>query len=159
MDSEGKEIISDEITSNPETVNYEVPVVKTKDVILSVDIIPGGGAKKEDVKVELSPQVVTLSGDAATLDSINQLNLGSIDLSSFVTSDVKTFTKPLPNDVKNLSGETEATVTVTLINEKLITKRIMATNIELINVAEGYSAIPITQYIEVTIRGPKQIFE
>jgi hypothetical protein len=41
-------------------------VVKTKDVVLSVELIEGGGAKKEDAVVEIEPQVITLSGDAAT---------------------------------------------------------------------------------------------
>jgi YbbR domain-containing protein len=159
MDSEDKEVNSDKITASPDIIEYKIPVVKTKDVVLSVDLIPGGGAKKEDVTVEISPQVITLSGDAATLNTVNQLNLGTIDLDSFITSTEQTFMIPLPNEVNNLSGETEATVTVSIKNENLVTKAIIATNIELINVAEGYHAIPITQYMEVTIRGPKQIVE
>ena len=80
-----------------------------------------------------------------------------MDLSEFATAFGKTFTIPLPNDVHNLSGETEAEVEVTL--KGLETKRIIATNIELNNISEGYSADTITQYKEVLIRGTEESLE
>jgi len=157
MDAEGREVKSDRLKLEPELVSFTVPVVKTKDVVLSVELIEGGGAKKEDAVVEIEPQVITLSGDAATLDGINQLYLGTVDLSSFISSFSQTYSIPLPNDVANLSGETEAVVSVTI--KGLETKRLMTSKIELINAAEGYTAVPITQNKEVIIRGPAEIID
>jgi hypothetical protein len=154
LDAEGHEISQDKLKLEPEQVSYTVPIVKTKDVVLSVDLIEGGGAKKKDAVVEITPSVITLSGDAATLDGINQLYLGTIDLASFVTSTTQTFSIPLPNDVTNISGETQATVNVTV--KGLVTKRLITNNIELINVSEGFAAIPITQSKEVIIRDRKK---
>lgn len=157
IDTEGKEINTDKLKLEPELVDFTVPVVKTKDVVLSVDLIEGGGAKTRDAVVNIDPHVITLSGDAETLDGINQIYLGTIDLSSFISSISQTWSIPLPNNVTNISGETEATVTVEV--KGLKTKSLLTTNIELINTAEGYTPIPITQSKEVIIRGPAEIID
>jgi YbbR domain-containing protein len=156
-DADDNIISVERLSLEPELVSFYVPVVKTKDVVLSVELIEGGGAKKKDAVIEITPQVITLSGDAATLDGINQIYLGTIDLSSFISSTNQVFSIPLPNDVTNISGETEASVTVTV--KGLETKRLYTTNIELINAAEGCRAIPITQSKEVVIRGPAEIID
>ena len=63
----------------------------------------------------------------------------------------------LPNDVSTLSGETEATVTVSI--RGLTTKRLTVSNIEFANNSEGYIATPVTQSVDVLIRGPAEIIE
>ncbi|MBO4330473.1 MAG: hypothetical protein J5827_00185 [Oscillospiraceae bacterium] len=156
-DENGSEVTGDGLTTDVQAVKYTVPVVMVKDVVLGVDIIPGGGAGEENAFVEIDPPVITLTGSADILNSINRISLGSVDLSEFATAFGKTFTIPLPNDVHNLSGETEAEVEVTL--KGLETKRIIATNIELNNISEGYSADTITQYKEVLIRGTEESLE
>jgi hypothetical protein len=83
--------------------------------------------------------------------------LGTIDLASFNLSTTETFAVVLPNGVNNLSGEKEASVTVSI--RGLATKRVITTNISFINVSEGYTPRPITQYKEVVIRGPKEILD
>lgn len=155
IDSDGKQVRSDEITTNVDKINVTVPIVMCKEVVLTADIIEGGGAKKENAVVTISPATVTLSGPAEILSSLNQISLGTIDLSQFLSSASETFTIPISNDMNNLSGVTEATVSVSLKN--LETKRVISSNIEFINISEGYTATPVTQYLEVTIRGTEEI--
>ena len=157
VDENGKEVVSDEISVDTEQVEVTVPIVMYKDVVLTVDLIEGGGAKREDVVVDIKPDRISLSGDAQTLSAMNQISVGSIDLSSFETSDTQTFTIPISNDINNISGITEAEVTVTVKN--LAVKRIIASNIEFINVSDGYTATPVTQYLEVKVRGPQEIVD
>ena len=157
VDSDGQTIESPEITTSVDEIEYTIPIVKVKDVALTVNLLSGGGATEDDAVVRIEPPTVSISGDAELLSGINQLQLGTIDLASFAQSATETFAIVLPNGVNNLSGEKEATVTVSI--KGLETKRVITTNISFINVSEGYVPRPITQYKEVMIRGPKEIID
>ncbi len=157
MDADGNEVVSDEIEVDRDKVEVTIPVVMYKEVVLSVDIIPGGGAKSTDAVVEISPPTIALSGDAGILSSLNKISIGTIDLSDFVMSTTTTFTVPISNELNNLSGVTEAEVKVSVKN--LDNKRMRVSNIEFNNVSEGYTATAVTQYLDVTIRGPKEIID
>ena len=157
VDAEGQPVESAEITTSVDEIQYMIPIVKVKDVGLTVNLLDGGGATEDNAVVRIEPSTITISGDAELLSGINQLQLGTIDLSSFAQSTTETFAIVLPNGVNNLSGEKEATVTVSI--KGLETKRVITTNISFINVSEGYKARSITQYKEVLIRGPKEIID
>lgn len=157
VDQDGQVIESSEITTSVNEIRYTIPIVKVKDVGLTVNLLSGGGATEDNAVVRIEPSTITLSGDAELLSSINQLQLGTIDLASFAQSTTETFAIVLPNGVNNLSGEKEATVTVSI--KGLETKRVITTNITFINVSEGYKPRAITQYKEVMIRGPKEIID
>ena len=157
VDKDGQVVESSEITTSVDEIEYMIPIVKVKDVGLTVNLLSGGGATEDNAVVRIEPSTITLSGDAELLNSINQLQLGTIDLASFAQSTTETFAIVLPNGVNNLSGEKEATVTVSI--KGLETKRVITTNITFINVSEGYRPRAITQYKEVTIRGPKEIID
>ena len=157
VDKDGQPVESQEITTSVDEVGYTIPIVMVKDVGLNVKLLDGGGATANDAVVKIEPSTITLSGDAELLNSVNQLVLGTIDLASFTQTVTETFSIILPNSVNNLSGEKEATVTVTI--KGLSTKRVITTNISFENVSEGYVAKPITQYKEVVIRGPMEIVD
>ena len=157
VDKDGQVVESAEITTSVDEIEYTIPIVKVKDVGLTVNLLSGGGATEDNAVVRIEPSTITLSGDAELLSSINQLQLGTIDLASFAQSTTETFAIVLPNGVNNLSGEKEATVTVSI--KGLETKRVITTNITFINVSEGYKPRAITQYKEVIIRGPKEIID
>lgn len=157
VDKDGQIVESSEITTSVSEIRYTIPIVKVKDVGLTVNLLDGGGATVNDAVVRIDPPTVTISGDAELLSGINQLQLGTIDLASFAQSTTETFAIVLPNGASSLSGEKEATVTVSI--KGLDTKRVVTTNISFINVSEGYRAKKITQYKEVLIRGPKEIID
>lgn len=157
MNDSGEEIRDEDVTTDVGAVSYTIPIVMVKDVGLAVNLLSGGGATEADAIVDINPPTVTLSGSAELLEPINQLTVGTIDLSEFATSVTKTFTILIPNDVSSLSGEKEAEVTVTV--RGLATKRVLTTNISFINVSDGYTATSITQYKEVILRGPQEIID
>jgi len=157
VDSDGQTIESSEITTSVDQIEYTIPIVMVKDVSLTVNLMGGGGATEDDAVVRIEPSTVTLTGDAELLEGINQIQLGTIDLATFAQSVSETFSIVLPNGVNNLSGEKEATVSVSI--KGLATKRVVTNNINLMNVSEGYVAKPITQYKEVLVRGPQEIID
>ena len=155
LDYEDKPVDLTELTVDVSTVQYTIPIVMLKDIVLTVDLIEGGGAKETNAVVDIKPNVLTVTGDAELLQGINRITLGAIDLAAFEQSYTVTYPIPLPNGAENLSGDKEATVTVSI--RGLVSRRIITTNISFINVSQGYVANPITQYKEVIIRGPAEI--
>ena len=155
LDYEDSEVDTQELSMDVAQVEYTIPIVMVKDIVLTVELMEGGGATEANALVEVKPKVLTLTGDAELLQGINQINLGTVDLASFEQTYTATFPIPLPNGAENLSGDKEATVTVSI--RGLTPRHIITTNIEFINVSEGYVAKRITQYKDVVIRGPEEI--
>ena len=155
LDYEEKAVDTQELSMDVEEVRYTIPIVMVKDIVLTVDLIEGGGAKATNAVVEVKPNVLTVTGDAELIQGINQITLGAIDLAAFEQTYTATYPIPLPNGAENLTGDKEAIVTVNI--RGLAARHILTTKISFTNVSEGYVANPITQYKEVVIRGPEDI--
>lgn len=157
LDYEDKAVDLQELTMDVSTVEYTIPIVMVKDIVLTVDLIEGGGAKETNAVVDIRPNVLTVTGDAELIQGLNQITLGAIDLATFEQSYTASYPIPLPNGAQNLSGDKEATVTVSI--RGLAIRTISTTNISFINVSEGYVANPITQFKNIVIRGPRELIE
>lgn len=141
----------DDLTCNITSVYTTFPVQMVKEVPLTVSFQSGGGATESNVSYTINPSTVLLSGSEEQLANINSINLGTIDLSDVVTSDVFTFAINTPSGVTIPSGMTTASVTASVTG--LETKKITTSNIEVINVPEGYNVELVTQSVDVRIRG------
>lgn len=156
------EVITDEtLTASPTTVNVSLPVVMVKEVPLTVEFIPGGGVTGEEdnkhLDYDIEPASIVLSGGEDDLAAYTSINLGAVDLSKVVGTAGFTFSIPLGQNVENVSGVEEATVTVTV--QGLETTTLETSNIEIINVPEGYTATPVTQSLKVQVRGSAEALE
>ncbi len=139
------------ITMTPDVVTARLPLLMLKEVSLSVNLIEGGGATAENTKVTIEPASVMLAGDTQLLAGINKISLTTINLADFVSSFVDTFTIPIDNEVRNITGVTEAKVTVEIAG--LETKSFKVTNISCINVTDGFRARILTGSLDVVLRG------
>jgi YbbR domain-containing protein len=99
----------------------------------------------------VTPSSISISGDAETLTNLNQIVLGTIDLSQFLNATTQTFKIALPNGTTNLTGTTEATVNVTISG--LDSQHMNASNIQVSNVPAGYTATAVTANVDVVLRG------
>jgi YbbR domain-containing protein len=151
MDDSGNQITSEKLHFSQDAINVKIPVVMIKEIPLTVTLLTGAGADESNTVLTISPEQITVSGDAQTLAGLNQIVLGTVDLTKFVSSTSMKFQIVLPNDTKNLTGTSEAEVTVTVSG--LETSTIRTTNIDLINVTEGYTASVVTKDLEVVLRG------
>ena len=151
MDAEGHEVVSDMLTFSKDTVLIRIQVDKLKELPLEVIRTPAAGADETNSVMTITPASITISGDAETIDAINKIPLATIDLGSFPTSTTETFQITLPNGTKNLTGTTEATVTVTI--KGLETRHVIATNIEAINTAQGHTVTVLTTEKDILLRG------
>ena len=152
LDENGDIVTFEDVTVDVDTVTVSVPVNMTKEVLLGVSLIEGGGATAENVAVDINPKSVTIAGDAATIDSINTIYLATIDLSDYVTFPHTEYSIIVPNETKNLSGVTTASVDLTFTG--LDTAYFVITNLEYTNLADGYTAEVMDLTLGVTIRAP-----
>lgn len=146
-----------ELETDVSLVRTTLPVYQLKEVPLSVNILPGGGATEENARWDIEPKRIIVSGAAADVEPLKEVFLGNIDLSKVLGSDTITFPIALSSELTNVSGVSEATVKISV--EKLTTVTLEVDNIELIHRQEGYKADPVTQTRQVQIRGTAEAVE
>ena len=115
-----------------------------------MNLIQGGGVDEDDCTVTIEPKTLKIAGDTRLVDDINSIVLGNIDLASFQSSYTHTFAITLADEIQNLTGVTEANVTVEV--RGTYTKTFTTDNISCKNVTNGYSATIDTKSIEITLR-------
>ena len=98
-----------------------------------------------------------VSGAPADLEPLKEISLGDIDLAKVLGSDTLTFPISLASELTNVSGVTEAAVTVSV--EGLTTATLEVDDIELIHKPDGYFAEAVTQTRQVQVRGPAEAVE
>lgn len=156
MNERGEECSTVGLTCSEDVVTATLPLLLVKEIPLSVDVIEGAGATKANTKIKIEPDRLTLAGDSAVLSGMNKLVLDTIDLTEFEKTLSMTYTIPIDNEMNNLTGVTEAKVTVEIVG--LETKSFKVKNISCTNVTEGYTAEIISEGIDVVMRGtPEQL--
>lgn len=157
MDENGDECSTVGLTCSTDVVTATLPLLLVKDVPLSVDLIEGAGATKANTKVTIEPESISLGGDSSILSGMNKIVLGTIDLTDFASTFSETYTIPIDNEIRNLTGVTEAKVTVEVVG--LTTKTYRVKNISCVNVTDGYTADIISESVDVVIRGTAEQLE
>ncbi len=150
MDANGKSCSKDGLILSVDTVTATQPILKSKEVPLKVKLISGGGITADNCKVSIDPQRIKIAGDSRIIDELEYIEIGSIDLASFIAGYEHTFTIPLEEGIQNLTGVSEAKVTVEI--DGTHTKTFTTTNISCRGVTSGYHATIDTKEVEVTLR-------
>jgi hypothetical protein len=134
----------------------DLTIHRKKQVNLEVTTVPGGGAKEENVKLEMDVTSIWLSGSDAALEQVgDSINLGTIELEDYETTTRLIFPIPEYEGVTNDSGETE--VEVILRFEGLMIREIVVENFKIVGVPEGYEAAVITERLVIKVRGPYEL--
>ncbi len=149
------EVVSnDNIRADYNAVRVSVPVLKLIELPLAIDFVEGGGALLKHVNYELEPQKLQVAVDSAHVSDLQPFKIGVIDLSKLSDSSDVSFQITLPDGYKNVSGETSVVASVELSGLK---KQKISTNaIEIVNIPSGYVIEPITNQLEVTLRGSEE---
>lgn len=142
------------LDTDVDTVQVTLPVVQTKKVKLNVELKEGGGATVQNAEVKIEPESIVVAGSADALSGLTEITLPkSIDLSQIFTQEEYTIPIQLDSELTNVSGVTQATVTVKLNGLTTRTLEVETGSIERANVPEGYTAEVVTQTFQVQIRG------
>lgn len=139
------------LSTSQDTVRATLPILEVKTVALGIDLIEGAGATSANTKLDIQPASVTLAGDSAILAGINRIVLDTLDLTDFVTTYKQSYVIPLDNQLRNITGVTEATVSAEIVG--LETRTFKVTNISTINEPEGAEVQILSESIDVVLRG------
>ena len=159
LDAEGNEVESDALSFNTEQVNVTLPVRAVKEVYLTVELVPGGGATEKNVRWSLEPGSITLLGDAEVLSGVNSITVARIELAQVEDAMQETYRVELPNDTELIVGARETTLTLELQDLETAYYTIDKSNISFINVSEGYTALAEDSLDKVRIRGSHSVLE
>lgn len=153
-DADDKLLTLSSIQAESDTVEVSMPVLKLKELPLAVEILEGGGALKKNVNYIIEPASITVAGEASTIDALQSVMIGVVDLSKIQESTTLPFQITLPDNLKNISGETSAEVNLELSG---LTKKVTnTTSIEIINIPNGYNIDPVTNSLDIQIRGSEE---
>ena len=144
------QLLLDQLTFSDETIHVTVPIRAIKEVWLNVELSPGAGANSQNTIVTYDPPMVIIAGDPEDVRDYNNIPLGTIDLSRFETKVSDVFSIVVPNNLTNISGDTEAVVTVEIVGLEIM--HFSVTNLQ-VNLPSGYIADIISPSVEVRIRG------
>ena len=153
-DADGNEISKEGLEFDFDTISVTIPISKMKTVPIYVTYIEGSGATRENTSATLDVKEITIAGDAASVDGINRIEVGPIDLTDFELTAEYDLPIVLPNDVENVSGI--ETVHVEVEINGLEVRSFTVTNIDYTGLPEQYKAELVTHSLTVRIRGTRE---
>ena len=152
-DAKEKPVDAGWITTNVSEVRVYLPVSMVKKIPLTLTVIDGGGATAETAKIEIEPKEISVSGSETALDSLTELNLGTIDLAQITADTQKEYEINLPEGVKNVTNLPTAKVSISF--PRLATREFTVTEFQALNVETGMRWEALTKQLTITVRGLK----
>jgi len=134
-----------------ETIRVTIPIREIKDIPLTVELSHASGTSAQNTSIEIQPRTIKVSGDPDSIRDFNNIMLGTIDMSRFDLTTTEAFSIIVPNHLTNISGETEALVSVDVLGLEIA--YISTSNLQTINTPAGYRDEILTQSLDVRIRG------
>lgn len=150
VDKDGYAVSSNYITMTTKTVNVTVRLYTIKSVPLTVGY-KYGYFNDNNVKITVTPAIITLRGEPSTLENINELKIATLDEKKFVRNSTQNVTIDIPSGVTVMGGETSASVSVEHINTDV--KQIAVDTINLSN-SGGLNCELQTKTLNIMLRGP-----
>ena len=152
LDEDGNEIEIDNIRVSDQRVSVTVPIhmMKTLDLIMKIKEAPGSREANADWKLE--PSSITVAGDPLSLETIDEIPMGELDLSAYMTDHEDDLDIKLPAECENISGN--KTTHLSIHYHGLDTKVVKVTNIKAIGLSERQTFDLITTSVDVMLRGP-----
>ena len=152
-DENGEPVDDSLIKTNIEQVSCTVKIQQWKDIELRLDVVDGGGLKREDCTISIDPLTIRVAGSAQQLEGLDYLVLKTIHLDELYEGFFEICPILLPDGVTSLDEKSEAKVTVSI--PELPTREIKVENIEAINPPSGMTPQLIGVSKTITIRGPQ----
>lgn len=148
--ADGVPVDAQMVQTNVPEIQMTLRILRVKEVQLQLEVAYGGGATNENTNIRIDPMTIKVAGGEKLLESLDSITLGSINLAELLEDKEFTFPINLPEGIENLSGVTEAKVSVQFLGLK--SKVITITKI----LANNNANVAVTlarQDLDVTVRG------
>ena len=153
MDANNEPVATDFLTYSPEVIQATLPILSVKEIPLVVSLEEGSGAYERNARINIEPKTIRLAGDSAVLAEINQIQLDVVDMTKFEKSFSNTYAIPVPNGLRNLSGISQATVSIELIGVDV--KSFLVENYSWLGLDEERYEVEVeSDSVPVLLRGP-----
>lgn len=137
-------------------IQVTLPVMTVREVPLTVKYIEAPGVRFANFDVKIDPKTVTLSGDAATINALDEIVLDTLELSALSENESFVYDIALPDGVNNLSGITSASLNIS--SQSFQTLEVEATHFRYENLGANRPVSIVTSSLPVTLRGvPREI--
>lgn len=157
LDEDGNEIEADNIRTSDQRVNVTVPIHMMKTLDLTMKIKEAPGSREADVDWKLEPSSITVAGDPLSLETIDEIPMGELDLSAYTTDTDVDLEIKLPAECENISGN--KTTHLSIHYHGLDTRTVKVTNIKATGLSERQTFDLITTSVDVMLRGPARDLE
>lgn len=150
-DSEGNPVDVAMVTTDVAEVHLDMKIQRWKEIPLKLNLTYGGGALENNTTISIDPMVIRVSGSEQLLEDLDEIILGSVDLSTLEQDLTQTYTINLPEGATNMTGKTEAQVEIKFVG--LSIREFDVSRIEVINVPEGLEYDLLNEVVKVRLRG------
>ncbi len=146
-------------TVSPETVDVTIPIYKIREVPVEIEFINvPDGFPIHELEYEFDHPTVSIAGPETTIDLLDHLSLGYLDVRDLDLEAPYRFELVVPSGYLNL--ETFEYVSVQFKGKNYSSKVFTVTDIRLTGVPSGYEATVTTEAInDVLIIGPEETLE
>ncbi len=152
----GARIPNDEVTLSSEHVSVYIPIYKQRILPLTFSYanVPDN-FDIDSLVYRIQPSTLTVAAPDGSIDFINKLDIGTIDLSDIKLDQIVSVPIALPEGYKNLSGNNTARIEW---NFDAYGKLDFPTsNITLKNVPDNYDVSLITNELIISVMGPSEL--
>ena len=153
LDEKGNEVTDSHISAETPSVTLSITMKRNDSIPLIVNLQDHEYLKGSMVQVDIQPESLQLTGSPDTMQELNQILLGTIDLADVMNNDQSVFTLPivLPNGVSAAEGTPlSARVTITAEGYSRRTVSVSPDQLE----SDPLLQYPEDQQLEVTVFGP-----
>lgn len=160
LDADGNEVGKQNISMDVATAEVVIPVKKLVELPLRLEFtnVPDGFPIDElRERYSLSNESVRVAGIPGDVDKYTEIPLGYLDLRSLDLTQDYTFDIKLPDGFTDLSNI--KSVVVTFDAENMETTEFTINKFTLLNVPTGYEASVLTEKLNITLMGDKDILE
>lgn len=139
IDGNGNEISDSSLTVTPPVVDATIPVLLKKTVPVTLDLVNAPLGFDSSSLISLEPSEIEIAASASTLDSIDSISAGTLDLNGVAyRMDPIQYRLTMPDGVRNLNNVDSATAVFNF--DSYTTKSFVIRNVEFRNLASGLVA-------------------
>ena len=148
LDKEGNPVDSTYLTMDVSQVEVTIPVLKIKEVPLTVEVL----------NPTLSQETIRVAGSAEQVDALESINAGYIDLAKLQLGTSVDLSTELPDGLRNIDSVQKVTVSFNTMG--FTTRTISVSEIRVVNAASGTTVTPSVGRINnVTLIGREDELE
>lgn len=152
-DAQGEPVDAKMVVTDVEEINLTLTIQRYKEIQLMLNVIPGGGATRQNTQITMDLEQIQISGSEQVLAEVEDtLILGDLDLAEVLENTVLEYEIKLPDSVTNLTGKSKVTVAVEF--QGLVKRTVEVTRFIQRNLPTTMEATLLTKALTVELRGP-----